>query len=100
MRPERAFDAFFADDGGAADLSDHPAAHIFEERRTVYRRYLKERIEQLATQGVHLAVHFDFVDSPDINAAAGQIGDQSFAKAAGLGMSFEVPLGARRPQNE
>lgn len=70
--PEAVFDAFFRDDGGLADMSGHPGEMMFAERRRTYQRFLNDRSAELAQQGTIVNTHFDFVDSPDINAVAGK----------------------------
>lgn len=76
MTRDDIFDNFFRAEGGRANVSRHPAATLFDERRRTYQRFLNDRGAQLAQQGPLVDTHFDFVDNPEINAAAG--------KAAGL----------------
>src|SRR5262249_14642902 len=54
-----------------ADLAKHPAGSTLQLHRDNYRAYLNECSSQLKKQrGLDLPIHFDFVDSPEINAAA------------------------------
>jgi hypothetical protein len=73
--PEESFDEFFSNEGGLADMSGHPGETIFAERRRSYQKFLRDRAADLAKQGTIIDVHFDFIDSPDINAAAGKAGE-------------------------